>query len=183
MAYLPMLLMLVVTPVVAWFVLGHLNKKPETGDDAVKEEKIKGPGAPSRLAVPVIPGPLDFYKGNPKKGEFPRIANTNDIVANKTELEEMIITLADNRTAHNAVLQVFVIGEDTDEIMRRINLSRLDAISFFERVTNLVSSKLFSEVQTPGFRNILRDEIKLLSNEVLGSNIVQEVVISKFLSK
>ena len=181
-AFLPTILMVVLTPVIAWFVLGYLEEKPETKEEPVKEKKEKGFGAPRGLAVPVISGQLGFINGNPKNGMYPRIAATNDIPSNRMGLEEMIITLAD-RTVHNAVAQIYVIGEDTDEVMRRINLTRREAVSFFERVTNHLSLKTMDEVQAPAFRNVLRAEILVLCDEFLGTNIVQEVVISKFLSK
>lgn len=182
-AFLPTILMVVLTPVIAWFVLGYLEEKPEPKDEPVEEKKEKGFGAPEGLAVPLISGQLGFIEGNQRKGIYPRIGATNDLEKNRTDLEEIIITLADQKTVHNAVAQIFLIGENTDEVMRRINLTRREAVSFFERITNHLTLKTMDEVQTPGFRNLLREEILVLCDEFLGTNIVQEIVITKFLSK
>lgn len=195
LSHLPVILMVVLMPVIAWFVLGFLEKKPEKQETSEETQGAHGGGggralgAPSNMAVPVLPQVLGFVKGNPKKGIYPIITSTNAIAGNKTDLGEIIVSLADKKSVHNAVAQIYVSGNDTDEIIRRINATISEAmakdqpISFFDRVVGLLSSKLIKETQQPGFRKTLREELQSLCNEVLGSNIVQEVVITKFLAK
>jgi len=189
LAYLPLVLMVVLMPLIAWLVIGYLEPKPEKTEEPAKIKKVKKIGAPSNMAVPVIDGVLGFVKGNPRNGISPIITNTNAIAANISDLGDITVTLADTKSAHNAVIQIYVVGDDTDEIIRRINetivkaIARNDRTTFFDQVTKLLSSKFIKDTFEPSFKNILRGEIKALCDQVLGTNVVREVVITKFLSK
>lgn len=181
--------MVVLMPLIAWLVIGYLEPKPEKTEEPAELKKVKKIGAPSNMAVPVLDGVLGFVKGDPRNGISPIITTTNRIGANISDLGDIIVTLADTKSAHNAVAQIYVVGDDTDEIIRRINETIANAVkndertTFFDHVTKLLSSKFIKDTYEPSFRKTLRGEIKALSDQVLGTNVVREVVISKFLSK
>ncbi|MCF7763668.1 MAG: flagellar basal body-associated FliL family protein [Verrucomicrobia bacterium] len=188
-AFVPVLLMAILMPLAAWFILGEMDKKAAASKvpEVIKPKKMYD--APANLAVPVVPGLLHFLEGDAKSGAVPRVVATNDIVMKRNRLAEIVVTLADKDSAHHAVFQLYVTAEDTDLLIQKINATVKQAlelnapVSYYDRVTNLISSKTIKEVQALNFRRGVREEIISLSNEVLGSNVVKEVIISKSLSK
>jgi hypothetical protein len=181
--------MAILMPVAAWFILGEMDKKEVASKvpEVIKPKKMYD--APANLAVPVVPGLLHFLEGDAKSGAVSRVVATNDIVMKRNQLAEIVVTLADKKSAHHAVFQLYVTAEDTDLLIQKINATVQQAVelnapvSFYDRVTNFISSKTIKEVQGLTFRRGLREEIVSLSDEVLGSNVVNGVIISKSLSK
>lgn len=190
LSLLPLIAVILVVPVAGWFGLDYYKKKtrskaPGSAETAKADEKKEAKHSlhvPSRLPVPIAESPLVFLPGDPKNDVPPRIVTTNAFVANSRKPEEIVITFADPgpRKKHHAVAQFYLVGEDTEALLRSVNEHQA---ALFESVTNLLSAKYFKDTKVPGFRKVLRSELIGLSNQILGSNLVQEVIIPRFLSQ
>jgi len=182
---LPAILILV--PVGGWFGLDIFMKKKTGAKAPAKQEEnehkkktVHSLSVPNRLPMPIAESPLVFLRADPSKDIPPRIITTNAFKAGSLRPDEIVIRFADVKKKHHAVIQLRVAGDDTEELLRKMNDHQA---VLFENITNLLSGKFYKETKAPGFRSILRSEVAGLVNHLLGSNLVQEVIIPKFITQ
>ncbi|MBI2947633.1 MAG: flagellar basal body-associated FliL family protein [Verrucomicrobia bacterium] len=180
-----------------WFGFDYYKKK-KAGASAEAGAKPEGKAAekgkaghgketqhtlrvPPRLPLPIAESTLVFLAGNPSKDIPPRIVTTNAFKVNSTRPNKITIMFADQtKRKHYAVTQLYLAGEDTEGLMRLINEKQA---VLFENITNLLSAKMFRDVRRLGFRKLLRGEITVLVNQILETNLVQEVIIPEFITQ
>lgn len=172
---------LVATPAVTWFALDF--SKSGAGKPAAKPVKKRAYpllGAPPNLAIPLVRTQVVFIAQNDDKGIPPFIVPTN--AAPAKPIEKMVIVLADPSTnkVHHAVMQIFLIGKNTDALIHKLNQKQP---LVYQAVENRLASKTIKDTQAPGFRNLLRTELIQVCNRVLEANLVQDVVITDFVAQ
>lgn len=193
MFFLPIILLALLLPVGGWFGLKYFNKHKASGstDSAAElekkekeKEKARASLLPKRLPMPITDKVLTYIPGNPKEDVPPRIVTTNALVANSRKPFQIVVLFADTRKKHYGVGQFYLAGDNTDGLMRRMNdLVTTNQAVLLESVTNLLSAKLYKDTKVPGFRQLLRAQLFELSNQILGSNLVQEVIIPEFMTQ
>ena len=203
LSLLPIIALVVILPVGGWFGYDFYRKKkagagesagagagahgkPE-GKPAEKGEGGHGKEAkhtlrmPPRLALPIADSPLVYLAGDPSKDIPPRIVTTNAFKVNSIRPYKITIMFADQtKKKHFGVMQLYLAGQDTEGLMRVINEKQA---VLYENITNLLSAKMHRDVRRLGFRNLLRSEITVLVNQILETNLVQEVIIPEFITQ
>lgn len=195
LSFLPLIAILLIVPVGGWFGLEYFKKKKAgaktEGKAEEKGESAHGGGhgkeakhtlhAPARLAMPITESPLVLVAGDPKNDVPARIVGTNAFKVNSIKPDKITIMFADaTKKKHYAVTQIYLAGEDTEALLRKVNEKQA---LLFENVTNLLSAKMFRDTRKPGFRRQLRSEIIVLANQILETNLVQEVIIPEFITQ
>ena len=200
---LPLIAVLVLSPVAGWFGLAYYQKKKKMADpqaaakpegEAEKgheskeskggghgKEKAKPSKLPPRLPIPIALSELVVVAGNPELDLPPRIVSTNFFKMNGKKPEEIVIMFADTtKKKHYAVFQIYLAAENSQELM---NLMNEHQTNLYENLTNMLSAKRFKDTKIPGFRNLLRSEIIGLANQVFETNLVREAILSKFIAQ
>jgi flagellar basal body-associated protein FliL len=200
---LPIIALAIVLPVGGWFGFDYFKKKKaaagagaeEAGKPDGKEpEKGEAHGKaghgketkhtlriPPRLPLPIADSTLVFLAGNPGKEIPPRIVTTNAFKMNSTRPSKITVMFADQtKKKHFGVMQIYLAGQDTEGLMRLINEKQAVV---YENITNLLSAKMHRDVRRLGFRKLLRSEITVLVNQILETNLVQEVIIPELMTQ
>lgn len=178
--------LLVIIPVLllgagGWFGYQYLGKKGAgTGDSSESggpgEGKNKRIVAPPKLAVPLVPDKVVFMpktSGNSLTSDM--IVSTNSKAPKK-----LIVQLADTKAPRFAMMQVFLSADKTDELIERLNANQPD---LYEKITNMISQKTAKDINALGFRNRIRSELMYECTRLLGSNVVQEIIITELVTQ
>jgi Ca-activated chloride channel family protein len=106
----------------------------------------------------------------------PLTRETVGLMGNRlSQPDKIVVNLADTDSRGYAVVRVALRLSETDYPKVIQNRERL-----LERVTGILSRKTVVEIEMPGFKNNLRAELLDSFNQVLGSNTVQEVILTEF---
>jgi flagellar basal body-associated protein FliL len=180
MLYLAIGLALVVTPVATWFASG-LFQKPVAGKQtkAPKTDWVKLE-APPNMAIPLIRTQIVFIEANESLGHPAFVTPTNSQAARP--IEKMTIRLADTKETHYVVAQFHLVGKNTDLLITRMN-QRTNAAALYDETKDLLSKMTLQQVRAPSFRTLFRGRIKVIADRILGSNVVQEVLLSDFITQ
>ena len=137
-----------------------------------KNSEEKSVPAPPKLAVPLVPTKVTFF---PKlKGKD---LTSDMIISTNSKTSQRIITrLSDVKSQHFAMVQVFLSAKNTDELIRKVNANQPE---LYNSITNRIGQKSYKNAQSPSFRNVIRAEMLYECNRILGSNVVQEVIITE----
>jgi Ca-activated chloride channel family protein len=146
----------------------------------------KPPAPPSqtarnpRLPVPLTRQPVAFVAGNPSRpGDTDRFAvvSANGETQDVARSDKLVVNLSGTSATRFAVARISVLG-DHPELIKRMNWHR-------ERLLDVAVGALsiltLNDVEQPGFRNLLRQQLLSLFNDVLGRGTVQEVIITEFI--
>lgn len=152
------------------------------------------PKAPRKMPVPLTGGSLIFEPG-PSGAGIIRVTNAppsitfessqkrqfeglDTLRAQKSRHAGMIVKLADTRRDRFAIIEIFMVGENTDALIARANSTRP---KLYQGVMNLLSSKTAAQLDGPGGRQFLRSEILDLCHQILGPKIVDEILITRLI--
>jgi flagellar basal body-associated protein FliL len=187
-AYLPLILALLLMPGVAYLTLKYLPgiqaARSQAGvggtnqlaaAHATNQAKASTKRAHPRMPVPLADGYLGFAPEVPKNPGPARLILTN---APRAPDFRFALKLADTKRTRYALLELFMVSEDTDSLIAKANSHHT---SLFQQTTNLIGRKTAENLLKPGARNILRSELITVFNEVLGSNTVTEILFPTFL--
>lgn len=159
-----------------------------------KEGVPPKPKAPRKMPVPLTGGSLIFEPGPSGTGiirvtnappsvtfessEKRRFEGLDTLRAEKSRHAGMIVKLADTRRDCFAIVEIYMVGENTDELIARANATRP---KLYQSVMNLLSSKTAVALDAPGGRQVLRSEILDRCQQILGPKIVGEILITRLL--
>lgn len=175
--YLLVIIPVLLLPAGGWFTYQYLGKKGSGSGDSSesgghgngKEKRIV---APPKLAVPLVPDKVVFMpkdRGNSLTSDM--IVSTNSKAPKK-----LIVPLADTKAPRFAMMQIFLSADKTDELIEKLNANQPD---LYEKIAKRISEKTAKDINTPGFRNRMRSEVMYECNRLLGSNVVQEIIITE----
>lgn len=160
-----------------WFGYQYLGKKGASSEDQGEsgghgDGQVKRVAAPPKMAVPLVPDKVVFTpkdRGNILTSDM--IVSTNSKAPKK-----LIVKLADTKAPRFAMLQVFLSANNTDDLIEKVNANQPE---LYEKITKRIAEKTAKDVNTPGFRNRIRSELMYECNRLLGSNVVQEIIITE----
>jgi hypothetical protein len=173
-------LLLLGTPVGTWFVLDSMQKSAKALEgDKPKREYIEL-GAPAGLPVPLVRTQVMFVAANPDKGVPPFIVPTNATPAKG--VDRLAVQLAGSGAVHYAVTQVYMVGRNTDLLIHRLN-SGTNSLELYDKASKLIGAKTLKETQEASFKSLVRGQLLHLCLSVLGTNALQEVVLTEFITQ
>ncbi|MBM3832708.1 MAG: flagellar basal body-associated FliL family protein [Verrucomicrobia bacterium] len=186
-AYLPLIVALLVMPGVAYLTLKYLPElktlQRQAADASTNQPSAKPTNqfkllkqkAAPRMPVPIADGQLGFDPDVSKEPGPVRLVLTNaPNVSNFT----MTLRLADRNRPRHALVELFMLGENTDELIAKANLANSKDPGLYRSITNRLSGKTADNLLKPGSRNVLRTELLALCNQLMGSNTVHEILIT-----
>ncbi len=186
-SFMPLFLALILMPGVAYLTFKYMpgiqkarsgfasaGTNQPSGMAASPTKKKKGRAQPN-MPVPLVNGRLGFHADVAKQPGQNRLVMTN---APNVRTFDIALKLADINKPRYAMMEIFMIAEDTDELIAKANLNQP---KLFEGFTNLLSNKTANQLMKPGGRNILRAELVALCNQVLGPDAVREILIQTLL--
>jgi len=165
------------------------------GDTRTQKGRVPNKtGARPRLPVPLTDGVLIFEAGpldlgmikvtNAAPGlsfesiEQHKFTGLESLRGRKSEHCGTIVPLADEDRDHYVIIEIYMAADNTDALIAGANLN---SPKLFQSVTDLLSRKTIEQLDKPGARQLLRSEILTCCNQVLGSKVVQEIIITKLL--
>ncbi|MBI2947412.1 MAG: von Willebrand factor type A domain-containing protein [Verrucomicrobia bacterium] len=146
---------------------------------------VQRPPAPAtkrnvKLPVPLTREQVAFAAGDPSKaGDADRIVamSANGEIQDEARADKLVVNLSGTSATRFAVARISVLG-DHPELIKRVNEHR-DRL--LDVAVGALSSLTLGDVEKPGFRNLLRQQLLALFNEVLGRGTIQEVIITEFI--
>lgn len=210
-SYLPLVIVLVLTPLLAigtiqlksWWDkkkgaapteehAGAAKEKEEApakesshggGHGAAKEKgakKSKATGRNTKLPIPLTRDAVAYHPGDDsKEGDSPKyvLLDLKGEPRDEGKSDKIVVNLAGTSATRFAVARMSLLGEHPD-LVERVNFNR-------ERLLDVASGALSSltldDVEKPGFRNLLRQQLLALFNDILGRGTIQEVIITEFI--
>lgn len=187
-SFLPLILALILMPGVAYLTFKYMpgiqkaraefaraGTNQPSGMAASPAKKKQQQIAQPNMPVPLANGRLGFHPDVGKRPGQNRLVLTN---APNVHTFDLALKLADSNKPRYAMMEIFMIAENTDELIAKANLNQP---KLFESFTNLLSNKTANQLMKPGGRNILRAELVALCNQVLGPDTVSEILIQTLL--
>lgn len=209
-SYLPLVIVLVLTPLLAigtiqlksWWdkkkasapAEEHAEASKEKEETPKKAEAEGGHGGASKekgkkknkgqrntkLPIPLTRDAVAYHsKDDSKEGDSDKfvLLDLKGEPRDEAKSDKIVVNLAGMSATRFAVARLSLIGEHQD-LVERVNVSR-------ERMLDVASGALSSlsldDVEKPGFRNLLRQQLLALFNDILGRGTIQEVIITEFI--
>lgn len=132
-----------------------------------------------RLPVPLTREFVSFAAADPgKPGDSDRfvIVGSKDEILGEARSDKLVVNLAGSAGQRFATARISVLG-DHPQLIKRLNTSRERLLDV---AAGALSSVTLEDVEKPGFRNLLRQQLLALFNDVLGRGTIQEVIITEF---
>lgn len=199
-SYVPLIIAVVVMPVAAYVTISIKSKMSSKGSAAHTEEEAEpeaekpkdshgggghgGSAKPKiakgtrnvKLAVPLTRDAIAFA---PKDPDNPRDVDKIVILDTKGETKDMaqsdkIVVNVANTGGGRYVLARLSFMSDHQEFLDRLNENRERLIDV---AVGTLSNKTLEELNRPGYRTLLKSELRDLFNQQLGVTMIQEVVI------
>ncbi|MBM3839812.1 MAG: flagellar basal body-associated FliL family protein [Verrucomicrobia bacterium] len=153
------------------------------GGHGAKEKGAKKPKATGRntkLPVPLTRDAVAYHPGDDtKEGDSPKyvLLDLKGEPRDEAKSDKIVVNLAGTSATRFAVARLSLLGEH-QELVERVNFNR-------ERLLDVASGTLSSltldDVEKPGFRNLLRQQLVALFNDIMGRGTIQEVIITEFI--
>lgn len=156
----------------------------ESASDSAEEGEgggvsTKPKGWNKKLAVPLTRMPITFKKAAVADKDKPADHDKFVVLDLKgdpkdiADAEKIVVNIARTGGTRFAAVRVWMMS-DTDDFLVKLNANRERLIDI---TSGVVSSKTLEEIETLGFRNLLRAELLAAFNRALGGNLVREIII------
>lgn len=132
------------------------------------------------VAVPLTRKPVVFRKknGGGLDGSYDRVlfVDPQGRDGDLAKADKIVVNIKDTDGKRFGVVRLLLGGNNLRLILSmNSNRDRL-----LDTASEVLSSKTLDDINKPGFRNQLQQELRPRFNEILGSDLVDEVVITEF---
>lgn len=157
-------------------------KKEAAGGHGESKEKPKKKGKVSRntkIPIPLTRESVAYhFKDADKEADVDKfvLLDLKGEPRDEAKSDKILANIANTQGTRFAVARFSLMGEHA-ELVERVNMNHerlLDVAS------GTLSSKSLDDIEKPGFRNLLRQELRALFDDILGRGTIQEVVITEF---
>ena len=211
-SFLPLIIALVVMPVAAWVTIelkSRMDKKAAaSGTEAEKEpvksnaetkEKSSGHGESKEkkgtgssktkgrnihLSVPLTREAVAFVaakdaeEGKPKDVDKIVTMDTKGETKDIAQADKIVVNIANTHGMRYAVARISFLSDDP-EFLDKLNEKREVLL---DKANGILGSKTLDEIETVGFKSLLRLDLKAQFESALGrSGIIREVIITEFI--
>ncbi len=148
--------------------------------------------APPRLPVPLTSGRVEFTPGADGTGavvatnastsivfgsnEKKRFEGLDTLQAQKIHNAPLVVKLADKSGDHYAVIEAYMVGEDTDALITKVNRNQP---ALYLSMTNFLSTLTVADFDRPGGANLLRAQLLERCQKLLGRQTLDQIVITR----
>jgi len=179
MAWLPLIVMVVLMPALAFamtrFVLApRLVRAVSTSEQADAEPAPAA--AEQHPAVPkTAPAKSDNSKEKPatSKTEKGKGQSGQHVLA---PLGKVLVNIAGSMGSRYLMANLTLVGS-TSDLPERVE-SNKDQL--MDLASGVLYNKSISDLEQPGARNLIRNELRMVFNNALGDGVVQEIYITEF---
>ncbi len=147
----------------------------------VRRSKKRNADVPVPLTREIVAyqSPRPAEEGKPEDVEKFVVLDSKGEAKDVAQADKIVVNVAKSGGRAYGVGR-FALRGAGDDFVQQVNLNRERLLDV---ATGTLSSKTLDEIETPGFRNLLRAELLALFNQVLGGNAVSEVVITELITQ
>ncbi len=174
MAWLPLIVMIVLMPVLA-FAMTRFVLAPRLVHAMSSGEQADAEPAPSAAPQKTPEAKGDNGKEKPanSKAEKGKVQTGQHVLA---PLGKVLVNIAGSMGSRYLMANLTLVGNSPD-LPARVE-SNKDQL--MDLASGVLYSKSISDLEQPGARNLIRNELRMVFNNALGEGVVQEIYITEF---